>query len=55
MQERKIGTDSSRSHHDFQLENNAVSKLGHRQLGEGTSDKSEDDSDRKHHQPTRWR
>ncbi|KAK4593829.1 hypothetical protein RGQ29_017777 [Quercus rubra] len=54
-EERKIGTDSSRSHHDFQPENNAVSKLGHRQLGEGTSDKSEDDSDRKHHQPTRWR
>lgn len=54
-EERKSGTDSSRSHRDYQPENHAISKLGHRQLGEGTSDTSDGDSDRKHHQQTRWR
>ncbi|KAG2725345.1 hypothetical protein I3760_01G060900 [Carya illinoinensis] len=53
--ERRPGRDSSRSHHDYQPDEKSVSKLGDRELGEGTSDTSEGDSARIHHQPTRWR
>ncbi|CAK7348833.1 unnamed protein product, partial [Dovyalis caffra] len=53
--ERRVGRESSHSQHDYEQENNVATKFADKQLGEGTSDTSEGDSGRKHHQPTRWR
>ncbi|TKY63968.1 serine/threonine-protein kinase [Spatholobus suberectus] len=52
--ERRTGGESSRSHHDYQLEHKD-SRLDKRQIGGEITDQSEDDSGRYHHQPTRWR
>ncbi|PON68050.1 Serine/threonine protein kinase [Parasponia andersonii] len=54
--DRRTGKDNFQSNHDYQQENRVGPKIGDKQLGGETSDaKSEGDSGRIHHQPTRWR
>ncbi|KAJ6872891.1 hypothetical protein NC651_031890 [Populus alba x Populus x berolinensis] len=53
--ERRVGREPSHSQHDYEQENHAAMKFIDKQSGEGTSDTSEGESGRKHHQPTRWR
>ncbi|PON97324.1 Serine/threonine protein kinase [Trema orientale] len=53
--DRRTGKDNSQSNRDYQQENRVGAKIGDKQLGGETSDTSEGDSGRIHHQPTRWR
>lgn len=55
MQERRTGRDTSRSDPDYQQDDHVVVKIADKHLNEGTSDTSEGDTGRNHHQPTRWR
>ncbi|XP_024032223.1 probable serine/threonine-protein kinase At1g01540 [Morus notabilis] len=53
--ERHIKKDCFQSNRDYQRENPGVAKIGDKQLGVETSDTSDGNSVRSHHQPTRWR
>lgn len=57
LQERRIGRESSRSHHDLQQENHANRKLdNNKQLGEEACDSSEcGQSGRSQYPQTKWR
>ncbi|KAJ9188299.1 hypothetical protein P3X46_003669 [Hevea brasiliensis] len=54
--ERRIGREKESSHsRSYGQGNHTVAKLGDKQMGEGTSDASEDDSIRNLHEQNRWR
>ena len=54
--ERRIGRESSHSHHDYQQENHANRKIDNKQLDEGACDSSEcADSGRSQYPQTKWR
>ncbi|PQM37034.1 hypothetical protein Pyn_03133 [Prunus yedoensis var. nudiflora] len=53
--ERRTGRDTSRLDPDYQQDDHVVVKIADKHLNEGTSDTSEGDTGRNHHQPTRWR
>ncbi|XP_059651353.1 probable serine/threonine-protein kinase At1g01540 [Cornus florida] len=53
--ERKIGREPSLPHRDHKEVSHALTKLGDKQFGEGTSDISEGENGRNQNQQTRWR
>ncbi|KAM1707648.1 hypothetical protein ACFX13_000782 [Malus domestica] len=53
--EHRPGRDTSRKDIDSQQDNHIDVKINDKHLNEGTSDTSEGDTSRNHHQPTTWR